>query len=71
MEKDNSEIELLRAQINFLNKNEMADQVVKLSSTNRKLIDENCLLKRKVHQRKISEEIAKQNLENHMYEYRY
>ena len=71
MEKDNPEIELLRAQINFLNKNEMADQVVKLSSTNRKLIDENCLLKRKVRQHKFSEEIAKQNLENHMYEYRY
>ena len=49
----------------------MADQVVKLSSTNKLLIDENFRLKKKVEQHEFSEENANQNLEHHMYDYRY
>ena len=70
-EKDKAEIELLKSQVNFLKKDTMAEKIVELSSTNKILIGENCRLKLEAEEYEIYQENANQNLEHHMYEYRY
>ena len=49
----------------------MAEKIVELSSTNKILIGENCRLKLEAEEYEIYQENANQNLEHHMYEYRY